>query len=124
MFKTELIGNLTKKPELRTNDSGKKYCFFTVAVNLSKDKAEFVDCLVGGATAENVCKYLDKGSKVYVSGRFDFRKREGKDKDGNKVTYLISWTLLTDSVEFLSSRKHTEETGENSTDDNGDDLPF
>lgn len=121
MFKTELIGNLTKKPELKTNDSGKKFCFFTVAVNLSKDKAEFVDCLVGGATAENVCKYLDKGSKVYVAGKFDFKKCEGKDKEGNKVTYLTSWTLLTDSVEFLSSGKKSDGK---KADDNGDDLPF
>lgn len=122
MFKTELIGNLTRKPELKENKDGKKYTFFTVAVNLSKDKAEFIDCLAGGATAENVCKYLDKGSKVYVSGKFDFKKREGKDKDGNKVTYLISWTLLTDSVEFLSSTGKKSD-GEKA-DDNGDDLPF
>lgn len=122
MFKTELIGNLTKKPELKENDSGKKFCFFTVAVNLSKDKAEFIDCLAGGATAENVCKYLDKGSKVYVSGKFDFKKREGKDKEGNKVTYLTSWTLLTDSVEFLSSGG--KKSDGKKADDNGDDLPF
>ena len=122
MFKTELIGNLTRKPELKENKDGKKYTFFTVPVNLSKDKAEFIDCLSGGATAENVCKYLDKGSKVYVSGRFDFVKREGKDKDGNKVTYLTSWTLLTDSVEFLSSSKKS--TGVKAADDDGEGLPF
>lgn len=121
MFKTELIGNLTRKPELKENKDGKKYTFFTVAVNLSKDKAEFIDCLSGGTTAENVCKYLDKGSKVYVSGRFDFVKREGKDKDGNKVTYLTSWTLLTDSVEFLSSKKNSDAKA---ADDNGEGLPF
>ena len=123
MFKTEIIGNFTKKPELKENSEGKKYCFATVAVNLNKDKAEFIDCLFGGKTAENVCKYLDKGSKVYISGTFDFRKKEGKDKDGHKVTYIVKWTLMADRIEFLSGGK--KENSNTLSDDLGDDdLPF
>lgn len=124
MFKTEIIGNLTKKPVLRKNANDKPYTFITVATNLSKDKSEFIDCLFGGTVAENICKYLDKGSKVYVRGTFNFEKREGKDKEGNKVYYLIRWTLTCDTIEFLSPKPASTSSGpveEISTDD---ELPF
>ena len=125
MFKTEIIGNLTKKPELRKNADGKVYTFIAVAINLSKDKSEFIDCLFGGATAENICKYLDKGSKVFVRGTFNFEKREGQDKEGHKGYYLTRWTLTGDTIEFLSPKPASTSSGpveEISADD--DLLPF
>lgn len=124
MFKTEIIGNLTKKPELRKNANDKVYTFMTVAVNLSKDRTEFIDCLFGGTAAENICKYLDKGSKVYVRGTFNFEKREGKDKEGHKVYYLIRWTLTGDTIEFLSPKPASTSTGPVEEISIDDELPF
>jgi single-strand DNA-binding protein len=105
MNKVILVGNLTRDPELKTGNSGKNVCNFTLAVNRrfknanGDVEADFPNIVAFGQTAELVNKYLAKGRKCGVVGRLQTRTYE---KDGQKryVTEVVA-----DEVEFLSSRE-------------------
>lgn len=79
--KAIIIGNLTRDPELKVLPSGVKVCTFGVATNrFWKDKngvrqedTQFHNAVVFGTQAENVAKYLKKGSLVLVEGRLQTR---------------------------------------------------
>ena len=75
MNKTMFIGNLTKDPELRTTQSGRSVCSFSVAVNdgrnpqTNEQYVTYYRVSAWDKMAENCSKFLIKGRKVYVEGR-------------------------------------------------------
>lgn len=76
-------GNLTRKPEIRYTPKGAAITDFGLASNRRYGKGDdmkedvcFVDVTVFGSTAEAVVKHLDKGRKVLVEGRLQFRTWE------------------------------------------------
>lgn len=84
--KVQIIGNLTRDPELKALPSGQQVCTFSVATNetFTKDgqkqeRAEFHNVVVWGKTAENVARYMKKGSQIFIEGKLQTRKWE---KDG------------------------------------------
>ncbi|MCX6738723.1 MAG: single-stranded DNA-binding protein [Candidatus Parcubacteria bacterium] len=87
--KAILIGNLTRDPEIKALPSGIKVTSFSLATNFTrKDKngvkqdfTDFHNVVVFGIQAENVARYLTKGSSVLVEGRMTTRSW---DKDGVK----------------------------------------
>lgn len=81
-----VAGNLGGDPETRTTAGGTVVTNFKVAVNERikdgdewKDHAEWFNVVCFGKTAENVAKYLKKGSGVTVRGSQRTRQYE---KDG------------------------------------------
>lgn len=92
-----LIGRLTKDPEVSVGGSGKTYCKFSLAVNrLGKDAgADFINCVAFGKTADLIEKYLKKGSRLAVNGRIQTGKYE---KSG--VTHYTT-EIMVGTVEFL-----------------------
>lgn len=89
--KVTIIGNLTKKPELKALPSGEKMSPMNIAVNSvwndrttgqKRESVEFISVLVFGKTAELCAQYLDKGQKVYVEGKIKNRveEREGEKR--------------------------------------------
>lgn len=105
MNKVILIGRLTKDPELRQTTSGVSTTSFTLAVNrnfTNKDgerEADFIQCVAWRRQAENIAKYLTKGSQVAVDGRIQVRTYDDKDGKRNWVTEVIC-----DNVQFLDSK--------------------
>lgn len=102
MQKVYAMGNLTRDPETSETASGTQYCRFTIAVSRPPDKngnkgTDFFNCLAWRNTATACGRYLKKGSKVAVWGKFQSNNYE--DKDGNKRQ---KWDLVVDEVEFLS----------------------
>ncbi len=86
-------GRLTEDPELRTSESGKSICKFTVACNerISKDeeRTTYIPTTVFGRTstverdqAEICAQYLSKGRTVRVVGKLETDTYT--DRDGNK----------------------------------------
>ena len=78
-----MAGNLTRKPELRYTPKGTAIADFGLASNRRYGKGDdvkeevcFIDVTVFGSTAEAVVKHLDKGRKVLVEGRLQFRSWE------------------------------------------------
>lgn len=76
------IGNLGADPEIRTTSSGKEVANFSLGVRSGKDGTEWIRVVAWEKMAENVEKYLRKGSRAYVEG--ELRTREWEDNDGNK----------------------------------------
>jgi len=105
-----LTGNLVRDPEKSYSNSGMAVTKFTVAVNrISRkegaDTADFIRVTVFDKQAENVEKYLRKGSKVGVEGRIQTDRYE---KDG-KTIYTTD--VIANRVEFLDSKRDAEGGG-------------
>lgn len=105
-----LVGRLTKDPELKQTSSGIYFSNFTLAVNRSfkndngETEADFINCIVWRNQAENLCKYMKKGSQIGVEGRIQTRSYETEDGMryitevvANSITFLESKTEKTDN---------------------------
>ena len=106
MNKLTIIGNLTRKPELRTTSAGVNVCDFTVAVNRrnrNKDAqngqpdADFFRVTAWRERGELCAKWLDKGSKVFVVGPVSVRTYTANDGSAR-----ASMEVTADEVEFLN----------------------
>lgn len=109
MNKVLLIGNLTSEPQLRYTTNNTPVASFTIAVNRNHTKedgtkeTDFINVVVWNKRAENVKNYLDKGSKVGISGRLQVRKYQNERGENRYVTEVVA-----DEVEFLNSKKPEE----------------
>lgn len=116
MNRVLLIGRLTTKPELRYTGSNLPYTKFSIAVNRNftnnqgQREADFINVTVWRKQAENVCNYLDKGSKVAIEGRIQTGSFD--DKDGNK---RYTTDVVADNVEFLESKGQSQNKSDGST---------
>lgn len=104
-----LMGRLTRDPELRSTGSGKSVANFSLAVErdiasavTGKREADFIDCVAWGKTAEFVSQWFRKGSMAVVSGRLQVRPWE--DQNGNKRKAV---EVNVASCYFGSSKKDT-----------------
>ena len=106
MNKVLLIGNLTSEPQLRYTTNNTPVASFTIAVNRNHTKedgtkeTDFINIIVWNKRAENVKNYLDKGSKVGISGRLQVRKYQNERGENRYVTEVVA-----EEVEFLNSKK-------------------
>lgn len=96
MNTVQLIGRLTKDPEIRTTQSGNMIARFNLAVSRDRDAADFPAVIAFGKTAELIEKYCRKGKLVGVSGRIVTGSFE---KDGRKI---YTTDVVADRIEFLS----------------------
>jgi len=101
-----IMGNLTRDPELKYTNSGAALCNLSIANNRvysskSGEKVEevsFFDVEAWGAIAENCAKYLTKGSGIIVEGRL---KQDRWEKDGQQRSRVrISAT----NIHFMPKR--------------------
>jgi len=125
MNNVSLVGRITKDPELRTTGSGNVTTTITVAINrrftnqAGEREADFIQCVVWNKQAENVCKYVAKGSLVGVNGRIQTRNYD--DKDGKKV-YVTE--VVAENVTFLDSKnKGSNEYAQEEPNNFVDDTP-
>lgn len=85
--RAQIIGNVTRDPEVRQTSGGQMVASFSVATNHSwtdktgqkQEKAEFHNIVVWGKLAEIAQQYVKKGRKLYVEGRMQTRDWEGED---------------------------------------------
>lgn len=81
----ELLGRLTKDPEIRYITNQKVVATFTLAVDRpftgidGKKEADFIPCVVWGKPAELIGNSCVKGHRLLVEGRLQIRNYEGKD---------------------------------------------
>lgn len=88
--RAQLIGNITRDPELRQIPGGSVVANFGIATNYTwkdqqgqkQEKTEFHNIVVWGKLAEIAGQYLKKGMKVFVEGRI--QTREWQAEDGSK----------------------------------------
>lgn len=95
--KVELIGNLTRDPELRYTPQGTAVCTFGLATNRQwttdsgekKEDAEFHRIVAWNKLAELCAQLLGKGRKVYVEGRLQTRRWTGQDGQERTTTEIV-----------------------------------
>lgn len=102
MNQVMLSGRLTRDPELRQTMSGKKVCSFCLAVQDTKERADFINCSAWEKTADTIATYFKKGDPIIVFGKMTVSKWE---KDGKPQT---SVEVTVRQIEFPMSKK-TEE---------------
>lgn len=100
----ELLGRLTKDPEIRSTPSGKTVATFTLAVDRpfsgEKKEADFIPCVVWGKSAELIGNYCQKGHRLLVEGRLQIRNFDAKDGTKHWVTEVVA-----NSVEFIERKE-------------------
>ena len=133
MNSVNLIGRLTKDPELRYTANNFPMCSFTLAIDRhgkEENRTNFIPVKVLGKTAENVANFLSKGKLAGVEGEIQTDSYEAKDG-----TKRYTWEVLAYRVEFLEKKEKNPEAirdeinnklGINATWENigADDIPF
>lgn len=103
MNKVELIGRLTKDPELRSTQNGTNVAKYTIAINTGygeKQQTQFINISTWGKSGEFVSKYFKKGQSIGIVGRLNSNNYE--DKNGNK---RYSLEVITEDIEFIGDKK-------------------
>ena len=109
MNKVFLVGRLTRDPDLRYGASNNAVMRTSIAVDRQftnqngEREADFIPVVLWRKQAENVKKYLTKGSLAGVEGRIQTRTYEGNDGQKRYVT-----EVLADNVYFLESKGSQE----------------
>lgn len=102
-----ISGNLTRDPELRTTASGMPIMSMGVAVNDRRknsqtgeweDYANFIDCTMFGTRAQNIQRFLSKGTKVTIEGKLRWSQWE---RDGQKRSKI---EVIVDDIDFGGNR--------------------
>ena len=87
--KCQIMGNLTRDPELKALPSGMKVATFSMATNRTwkdangakQEAVEYHNVVTFGKSAELISQYMKKGNSLYVEGRLQTRSWE---KEGQK----------------------------------------
>ena len=100
------MGRLTKNPEVRTGQNGKKIARYTLAVDrIGKDAgADFIPCVAFDRSAEFAEKYFTKGQRVLISGRI--QTGSYKNRDGNTV---YTTDVIISTQEFADSKQQQKQ---------------
>ncbi len=114
MNSVQVLGNLTKDPEVRYTKTGRAVASFTVAVNRTwftpqgekRETADYIPVVAWGNLAEMVGQQLAKGSRTFVEGRFQTRSYEAQDGTKRYVTEVVA-NLVAPNVSYDSKDDNT-----------------
>lgn len=132
MNKCELVGRLTRDPEVRYSqgENASAIARFSIAVNRRFKNAEgnyeadFINCVAFGKSGEFIEKYFKKGMAIGVTGRI--QTGSYTNKDGVKV---YTTDVVVEEAEFVESKgaNNTSNTStpanNNAATDNFMDIP-
>lgn len=104
------IGHMGRAAEIKTTDNGAKVAQFSIACTdrgftrgdgtVVPERTEWVSIVAWRGLAEIIERYTQKGSKIYVEGRYTSRSYEAKDGSKRYVTEIVAET-----VELLDPRR-------------------
>jgi single-strand DNA-binding protein len=100
--RVQLIGNVTRDPELRQIPGGSTVASFSIATNFvwtdssgqKQEKAEFHNIVAWRKLAEIIGQYLKKGTKVFVEGRLQTRDWEAEDGTKKYRTEIVAENMI------------------------------
>lgn len=105
MNKVELIGRLTKEPEIKLTSNQTQFCNFTIAVDrrfkdaYGQRQADFINCVAWKQTAVFIQKYFHKGNRIGLTGSIQTRSFDDQNGQKRFVTEVI-----VDEAEFVESQ--------------------
>lgn len=106
-----LVGRITKELELQHTSSNIPFVRFTLACNRSfrsqngGQEADFIGCIAWRNQAENLTKFMSKGSLIGLDGRI---QTGSYDKDGQRV---FTTDIVADSITFLEFKNSQGQQG-------------
>lgn len=104
MNKVELVGRLTKDPEVKLTSNQTQFCNFTVAVDRRfKDangqrQADFINCVAWRQTAVFIQKFFRKGNRIGLVGSIQTRSYDDPNGQKRFITEVV-----VDEAEFVES---------------------
>ena len=128
-----LCGRLVRDVDVKYTQDGKCISRFTLAVDRkikkeNEQSADFITCVAFGKTGEFAEKYLHKGTKIILEGRWQtgsYKNQEGQT--------IYTNDCIVDALEFAESKRSDAPQNEPQTDDKGfmnipegiqEELPF
>lgn len=121
----DIMGRLTRDPELRQTQAGTNVANFTLAVDrdlknkqTGERETDFIDCVAWAHTADFLSKYFCKGSMAVVSGRLQIRN--WMDAEGNKRRNA---EVVADNIYFGDSKSDNQSITQ-TVPEITDELPF
>lgn len=108
MNRVILVGRLTKDPELRKTSNDVSVVQFSLAVNRNfsnngERKTDFINCVAWRGLADNLAKFMRKGSQIGVEGQLQVRQYEDTTGAKRNATEVIC-----DNIHFLESKSARE----------------
>ena len=110
--KVILVGNLGQDPEIRYTADGRPIANFSIATSETwndkssgerREKTEWHRVVVFGKLAEICGEYLSKGRQVYIEGKLQTRKWQGKDGQDRWTTEVV--VDMRGTMQMLGSRE-------------------
>lgn len=100
--RVQLIGNLTRDPEMKQIPGGQVVTTLGIATNFTwkdqagaqQSKTEFHNVVAWRKLAEICGQYLKKGSKVFIEGRLQTRDWEGEDGVKRYRTEIVADNMI------------------------------
>lgn len=125
--RVQLIGNVTRDPEMRYTPNGQAVCSFSVATNrrwkgadgTNQEATEFHNVVAWRKVAEIISQYVKKGNKIYIEGRLQTRNWEGQDGSKRNRTEIV----MEDFV-FLTPKGESSAPPQATNDDDLEDFPI
>lgn len=134
MNSVNLIGRLTRDPELRSTAAGESVCSFSLAVQRKfKNKdgeyvADFINCVAWRKTAEFISTYFKKGRQMGVQGELQTRKWDDNGTARYAVEVIVTGTTFVGKNNSSEPASANENFGDlpmpDSADVSDEDLPF
>ena len=113
MNSVQLLGRLTRDPDVRYTDGGSTIAKFSLAVDRrfkqeGGDTADFINCIAFGKTAEFIEKYFFKGTKIALNGRIQTGSYTNKEN-----VKVFTTDVVVENVEFAESKNSNSNAGRN-----------
>lgn len=124
MNSVQVLGNLTRDPQIRVTKTGRTVASFSIAVNRSyttpqgetRELTDFINVVAWGGLAEAVGNQLKKGTRVFVEGRYSTRNYEAQDGSRRYATEV--------AANLIAIPLQTKNTGNNISQAKGDFSQF
>ncbi len=115
MNSVQILGNLTREPEMKATRTGKAVARITVAVSRSyttqsgekKELTDFITVIAWGKLAEAAGIQLHKGTRVFVEGRYSTRSYEAQDGSRRYVTEVVA-NLIARPLDTRQDTQHAD----------------
>ena len=111
MNNVNLIGRLTKAPELKQTASNTSVLTGTLAINRTfknqngEREVDFINIVAWRQTAEIIAQYCGKGSQIGITGRIQTRNYENQQGQRVYVTEVVA-----EHVDLLDSKNDSKDS--------------
>ena len=113
--KVQLMGNITRDPEVRYTPKGTAVTDIGLAINRNystddgdrREETTFVDITFWGRQAEVIGEYMKKGRPLYVEGRLQLDQWEDKNTGQQRSRLKV----IGDNFQFLGGRDEGGQRG-------------